>query len=90
MRLRSKDLWQTADVHRVLGDLMKIIKDTVMLWTDDLDEAVGLTPQQIEILDNLARKLLADYAAAVAQYVEQGVTRSQESELDEEFDDADA
>mgnify|MGYP002759351516 CR=1 FL=1 len=89
VRLRSGDLWLTSDVHRVLGDLMKIIKDTVMLWTDEIDEAVGLTPQQVDILDHLSRKLLADYAAAISQYVEQGVTRSQEAELDED-DDEDA
>lgn len=84
VRLRSKDLWLTADVHRVFGDLMKIIKDTVMLWTDDIDAAVGLTSEQVSILDDLSRKLLSDYAAAVSQYVAQGVTHSQESELDED------
>lgn len=84
VRLRSKDLWLTADVHRVLGDLMKIIKDSVMLWTDDVDAAIGLTSEQVEMLDDLSRKLLSDYAAAVSQYVEQGVTRSQEAELDED------
>ena len=84
VRLRSKDLWLTADVHRVLGDLMKIIKNSVMLWTDDVDAAIGLTSEQVEMLDDLSRKLLSDYAAAVSQYVEQGVTRSQEAELDED------
>jgi hypothetical protein len=88
VRVRSKDLWQTADVHRVLGDLMKLVKDTAMLWTDDIDEATGLTSEQVGILDALTRKLLSDFAGAVAQYVESGVTPSQESEFDEGDDEA--
>lgn len=88
VRLRAGDLYLAPDVHRSYGDLMKLVKDTVMLWTDDLDEAVGLTAEQVEILDTLARKLLTDFAGAVEQYISQGNTRSQESELDEDFDDA--
>jgi len=88
VRLRAGDLYLAADVHRSYGDLMKLVKDTVMLWTDDLDEAVGLTSQQVELLDDLCRKLLTDFAGAVEQYISQGNTRSQESELDEDFDDA--
>ena len=84
VRLRSKDLWQTADVHKMLGDLMKLQKDSVTLWTDDVHEAVGLSNEQVAIVDNLARKLLSDFADAVTQYCEQGVTRSQEAEFEDD------
>lgn len=88
VRLRAGDLWQTADVRTVLGDLMKLTKDSVRLWTDTIDGSVGLTSEQVALLDELSRKLLSDYADAVAQYAANGVTPSQESELEE--DDAEA
>ena len=85
-RLRARDLYHATDVHRSYGDLMKLIKDTVTLWTDDIDEAVGLTSEQVGILDDLCRKLLSDFAGAVAQYTKQGVTSDQEVEFDEDAD----
>lgn len=87
VRLRSKDLWLSADVHRVLGDLMKLIKDSVTLWTDTIDESVGLSSEQVDVLDDLARKLLTDFAGAVGQYIENGVTPSQEVEFEEDDDE---
>lgn len=86
VRETARDLWRSDDVHRALGDIAKLTKDTITLWTDDVDEAVGLTAEQVEVLDRLTRDLLTKINHAVLEYVEKGVTRSQEQEFDEEDD----
>jgi hypothetical protein len=86
VRENARDLWRSDDVHRALGDIAKLVKDTITLWTDDVDEAVGLTPEQVEVLDRLTRDLLLKINHSVMEYVEKGVTRPQESEFDEEDD----
>lgn len=86
VRLRAKDLYHSSDVHKSYGDLMKLIKDTVMLWTDDVNEAVGLSNEQVEIIDNLTRKLLSEFSEAINVYCSNNATRSQESELEENHD----
>lgn len=86
VRETAKDLWRSDDVHRALGDIAKLVKDTITLWTDDVDEAVGLTAEQVEVLDRLSRDLLLKINHSVLEYVEKGVTRPQESEFDEEDD----
>lgn len=83
VRERARDLWRSDDVHKVLGDLMKLIKNTVTLWTDDIDEAVGLNTEQVEILDNLIRALLASIGESIEEYAAKGVTPSQEIEFDD-------
>ncbi len=86
VRENARDLWRSDDVHRALGDIAKLVKDTITLWTDDVDEAVGLTSEQVEVLDHLSRDLLTKINHAVLEYAEKGVTRSQESEFDEQDD----
>jgi hypothetical protein len=88
VRETARDLWRSDDVHRALGDIAKLVKDTITLWTDDVDEAVGLTSEQVEVLDRLSRDLLTKINHSVLEYVENGVTRSQEEEFDDEEDDA--
>lgn len=87
VRENARDLWRSADVHRALGDVAKLVKDTITLWTDDVDEAVGMTAEQIEVLDRLSRDLLLKINHTVLQYVQNGVTRSQEAEFDEDDDE---
>jgi hypothetical protein len=87
VRETARDLWRSDDVHRALGDIAKLVKDTITLWTDDVDEGSGLSSEQVEILDRLTRDLLTKINHAVLHYVESGVTRSQEAEFDE-VDDA--
>ena len=83
VRLRAGDLYLAADVHKSYGDMMKLVKDTVLLWTDEVHEAVGLSNEQVAVLDNLSRKLLSNFADAVESYCANNITRPQDSELDE-------
>ena len=63
-----------------------MFKETVTLWADTLDETTGLTSQQVEIVDGLARSLLNEVHAAIQTYVSEGRTRSQIQEFDEADD----
>jgi len=44
--MEARQLWRTEDVLDVLGDTAKEIRSSIMLWTDDVDRAVGLTKAQ--------------------------------------------
>lgn len=87
VRKEAGDLWSSADVHRAFGDVLRLIKDTAILWTDEIDETAGLTSEQVEILDNLVRALLASIGEKVEQYAKDGMTLSHESEYDDEDED---
>lgn len=88
VRERANDLWRSADVHKALAEIMKIVKDTITLWTDSVNEASGLSTEQVDILDNLSRRLLSDLHESVLQYTMNKITRSQEEEFGESDDEA--
>jgi len=85
-RLVAKDLWHSADVKRAFGEVFKLIKDKVTLWTDELDESKGLTAEHIAVLDDYSRDLLASVGDAILAYTYSTKTASQEAEFPEEDD----
>lgn len=52
------DLWRTADVLEVFGDLAFGIKTQVSLWVEEVDRTQGLTQGQRETITQLSDKLL--------------------------------
>lgn len=85
-RMIAQGLWRTEDVQAQFGEIFKMFKETVTLWADTLDETTGLTSEQVEIVDGLARSLLNEVHAAIQTYVSEGRTRSQIQEFDEDDD----
>lgn len=87
VRRESGDLWHSSDVAKSFGDILKLVKDTAILWADTIDESVGLTSPQITLLDDLVRDLLTQVADKVEQYANGDVTLSHEAEYadDEEL-----
>ena len=86
-RLIARDLWHSNDVKAAFGEVFKLIKDKVTLWTDELDETKGLTSEQIAILDDYSRDLLASIGDAMLAYTQSTKTVSQEGEFPEaDFD----
>lgn len=83
-RLIARDLWHSEDVQRAFGEVFKLIKDKVTLWTDELDESRGLTSDQITVLDDYARELLASIGDAILAHTRKSRTPSQEAEFDED------
>lgn len=82
-RLNAEGLWRTEDVQTAFGEVFKLFKETVTLWADTLDETTGLSHEQVEIIDGLARSLLNEVDAAISNYAKEGRTRSQIQEFDE-------
>lgn len=63
---------------KAFGDILKLVKDTAILWADTIDESKGLTSEQIGLLDDLVRDLLTQVADKVEQYANGDVTLSHE------------
>lgn len=84
VRKEAGDLWSSADVNRMLGDLMKLIKDNVLLWADTVGETQPLTNEQVMAIDDLGRNLLSQIAESIQQYANTHHTRSHEAEYDED------
>lgn len=85
-RLNAEGLWLTQDVQAAFADVFKMVKETVTLWTDTVDESTGLTSEQVEIVDRLGRALLNEIDATVKTYTTRHKTRSQVQEFDEADD----
>lgn len=84
VRREAGELWHHADISKAFGDVLKLIKDTAILWTDTVHEAKGLTPEQVDLLDDLVRDLLQQVGDKIDQYASGDVTLSHESEYDDE------
>ena len=82
-RLNARQLWRDEDVQEAFGAIFKLIKDTVQLWTDSIDETTGITDDQREVLDELARNLLAEIGNTIEGYCRAEKVRSQIAEFDD-------
>lgn len=77
------ELWETAAVLKVLGETALHIKNTVKLWTDEVDRIEGLTDKQRSMLTQMADGLLEDIHDRYVTAPSRGQTRSTLSEHDE-------
>lgn len=56
---KAGDLWRTAEVLSVFGELAKEIKTAVTLWGDNIQRVTGLSDQQMEVLTKQQDGLLS-------------------------------
>lgn len=89
VRVAAGDLWRTEDVIEVLGEIFKHIKNTILLWTDTVEEQVGLSDDQRHIILRLSDDLQQEIYRTVVQRASESKTRSQLKELDGEIEDED-
>lgn len=81
-RLNAGDLWRTEDVEAAFGEIFKLFKETVKLWTDSIEETTGITDEQRETIDELARELLTQIGDSITQYCGSKTTPSQQAEFE--------
>lgn len=62
------DLWRTEKVQHVIGDLVKLFRQRVMLFTDTVERQHTLTIDQRRVVQALADGLLEDTYAEVLKY----------------------
>lgn len=86
VREAAGELWRTTDVIEVLGETFKHIKNTIMLWCDTIEEQVGITDEQREIIIRLGDDLQNEIHKAVIERANISRTRSQLRELDRDVD----
>jgi hypothetical protein len=83
------DLWLSSDVVASYGELFKLIKSTMMLWPDSLQENTDLNNEQRDLLDDMVGDLLSQIGDVVLHYTENKHTPSQASEFDVDEDTGD-
>lgn len=89
-RVQAGELWPSDDVMAVFGETFKSIKETTMLWAGTLEESVGLTDEQRELLIELVDGLLDNMHKSLVDVASISATRSQLKEIDEEDGISDA
>ena len=58
--VNAGELWHTADVMEVFGELAKTLKTTIQLWTDELERIHGLSDEQRKSLTQMSDGLLLE------------------------------
>lgn len=77
------DLWRTAKVQQVLGEVFMLIRNSTMLWVGELERNVEVTEEQRVKLEILTEELMRDINNSIRTNLKRK-TRAQISELDEE------
>lgn len=83
-RVLAGELWPTPAVLEVLGETFKTIKNTIQLWSETVDESVGLTDEQRDLVVKLCDRLQDDLYKALVLQAKSNATESQLAELDGE------
>lgn len=65
--LRAGDLWPTEDVIKHVSALMKLVRMSVQLTTDNLERADELTDKQRSIVQDQMRSMLEEMQAQVVK-----------------------
>lgn len=81
--LKAGDLWETAKVIENVGELVKLIRMSMLLLVDAVERQVELTPRQREIIKELADGTLRDLHKTVVEKF--GDRDAAEEEVDEEL-----
>lgn len=83
--VKAGNLWPTDDVLEVFGRTFLLLKDTMQLWVENLNEASrsGLTNEQRKLLTAMVDGLQADLHRNLIEMPKQHKTRSQLAELDD-------
>lgn len=65
--LKAGDLWPTAKVVQEVGDLMKLVKMSVLLMSDTVERSTELSEKQRNILKSLTDGMLQELHRAVME-----------------------
>lgn len=63
----SGDLWRTEKVQQVIAKVLRPIREQAVLFTDTVEEQVGLTPEQRKIVQSMADGMLHEMHRAVIE-----------------------
>lgn len=58
------ELWRTEDVHGMVSDAFKVIKNQMQVWIDDVERECPITPEQYQVLNervDALRQTLAEH-----------------------------
>ena len=72
-------LWKQARVQRAMGELLKVMRQSLTLMTDNVDRQTALTDRQRTIIQGIADATLAECRDTIAEHF-----KGWEGELDKE------
>lgn len=61
----SGELWRTEKVQQVISKVLRPIREQAVLFTDTVEEQVGLTPEQRKVVQSMADGMLKEMYRAV-------------------------
>lgn len=61
------DLWRTSAVQKMVAELLKVVRQSMTLLEDNVDQQTALTPRQRDIIRNIADGALAEMRDTVVQ-----------------------
>lgn len=79
--INAGELWKTDDVVEVFSETFKVIKTSVMLWSDNLEQTHGLTDTQRKALTEMSDALMADIYTSLVKQHQRQQTPSQLAQL---------
>lgn len=79
--INAGELWHTDDVVEVFAETFKVIKTSVTLWADNLEQTSGLTDAQRIALTEMSDALMADIYTSLVKQHERKQTPSQIAQI---------
>lgn len=76
------DLWHTETVLEKMTEVLKDLRTMLTLIPDDVDRAIGLTPEQMKLVTAVVRKVQDAMHAHLVAFAKQGRTKSLLGEFD--------
>ena len=67
-KVRAGELWHTADVMEVLGEVFLLMKSTMQLWVETLNDKGSLTKEQYEALSEMVYSLQTEMHGKLVEY----------------------
>lgn len=70
------EVWHTADLLDVLGQVNMTFKDRINMWVEDIRELKGISDEHVEKIEQMAHALKSDLYEALVTMPERGETVS--------------
>lgn len=70
------ELWHTADILRVLGQVNMMFKDRIDMWVEDIRDLKGISDENVAKIEQMTHALKSDLYEALVAAPSRGETKS--------------
>ena len=82
-KTEAGQLWHTEDVRDAFGEIFMAIKDASRLWSDTIENTLGMTAEQRKLQQELVDQFLLDIQLKIAKYKPEVARKSILGDLEE-------